>query len=73
MSPNAAVLTLVGEPPRDDEHVAINFAEGRFILFGADGRKIASSEHPRVLSKYAFANGAYTVRHAYDLKIAESL
>lgn len=73
MSPSAAVLQLVGEPPRDDEPVAINFVEGRFVLIGADGRTIASSEHPRVLSKYAFANGAFQVRHAYNLKLAEDL
>lgn len=71
MSPKAASLSLVGAPPAG-ERVSIHHdsATGEFVLREGE-REIARSEHPKPLERYAWANGANEIRHAYDLKLAE--
>jgi hypothetical protein len=59
-------LTKGGEiRPLFVEHIGAIFA-----LYDAAGVQLATSERPEPLSKYAFCNGAQSVRHDYDGALA---
>lgn len=76
MSPAAALLTILAKADLSETEVTIKpeldaLGCPVFTLFSADGLRVARSDHPKALVKYAWANGASKIRHPYDLKLAE--
>ena len=69
----ALVVGGDGQRARWNAGTTLHATVSSFVLVRPEGEVVARSSTPQALARYAFQRGAVSVRHDYDLALAEAL